>query len=320
MADYSIYKPTIKSNDYIARYDAHVYATQEIAQEVEDAREGENTLVDNLINNYAAYSLRDNIDGDCIYGTATGGDSVTLIDNINNQFTSEIVSSGETEYYIINITESTDNEISGAKIVGLLSESTIVTDSTTLPERWIAVVDWSGDNYIVYSYSKRCISMNNVDQDDTEYATKQFIKTLTDADEVVTITQLQTDYPENSTLINNAGVIEYRQDIISVVVDTSITPYDAVVNDVIAFTTNNESINLPSGTLGDVITFFDINKVVDLSEESPPNIIEIFPYSGERIMAQNVDVPLQITEFTYIFFKLIYVGNTTGWAMVDLQR
>lgn len=48
MADYSSYRPTTDSTDYVTKLDNHITATQSVATEVENAREGQANLLANL--------------------------------------------------------------------------------------------------------------------------------------------------------------------------------------------------------------------------------------------------------------------------------
>ena len=60
---YSSHRVSMGDLDYPTKYDALVDDTEDIAQEVETARETESSLIANLEANYVPYTLEANIDG-----------------------------------------------------------------------------------------------------------------------------------------------------------------------------------------------------------------------------------------------------------------
>ena len=67
--DFDEYKPSAGSTDYVVKYDNFITVLQGYAQELEDARENENTLWDNLDQNYIGYVLGNNLDGSSTDGS-----------------------------------------------------------------------------------------------------------------------------------------------------------------------------------------------------------------------------------------------------------
>jgi len=64
MANFDPYKPSAGSTDYVVKYDNFITIIEDYASEVEAAREGESTLLENLEQNYIGYTLEANINGD----------------------------------------------------------------------------------------------------------------------------------------------------------------------------------------------------------------------------------------------------------------
>ena len=75
------FKPIVGTNDYLTKYDYFVDAMEAYASEEEEARQNESSILVNLQSNYINYNLENNINGEVVSGTATGGSITNLIDS-----------------------------------------------------------------------------------------------------------------------------------------------------------------------------------------------------------------------------------------------
>lgn len=311
MADYSGYLLANEENlgtfSYVTSHTAFVNATEGVATEVENAREDENTLIENLQNNYATYILKNNVDGGALLGRVDDDPlctGTTIIDT-DATFTADMV--GE---YIVNITQSlAEGTVVKVQVVGYTDENTITT--AALPNGGT----WQNDKYSLGG--KRCINMSDpyplgIDEGSNTYVTKEYINGLSGTGVASLYNVSSGNLAANSILVvdSSGEYITSRGERI-----TKIYPFtNATNNDVIATLTSGGIFWLPIGTIGAVITFNDIFRIINSIGSL---IIAPFDGSGDKIMGKPL---LHITEFTGIYFKLLFVGGSNGWVITDLQR
>jgi hypothetical protein len=78
--------------------------------------------------------------------------------------------------------------------------------------------------------------------------------------------------------------------------------------------TANRVVNLPTGILGAVISFADIEGRADNFS------LTINPFTGQKIMNQTAGVSLVVNTYPRCSFDLVYVDATFGWTISRFQR
>jgi hypothetical protein len=322
MAEYGEYIPALGGTDYPEKYDGLVTACELVAQEVENARENESALVDNLTINYAKYSLTNNIDGGAIWGKADDDplcDNTTLIDS-NASFSTTLIGQ-----FVYNVSQSTLESPVSVQITDVpVGGTTLIT--TGLPGATI----WRDDNYSIGGFG--CENMQGPIVQSSDYATVSYVLGKT-GDVAGDIQDLNTgNLNQNDILVINSDgtAITGRPTRFYTAAngtDIITNTFTAAYNDNIHFNVSGGTftISLPPGRVGGIISFTDVDGTVigDYSVLENP-WLQIKPFGTEKIMG-TIDGGggefLIVDQRPYISFSLVYTNDPAfGWSIINLQR
>lgn len=307
MADYDSFKPTIGSLDYPSKYDQLVSATEAVAVEVENARQGAATLVANL-NTYAKYILTDDIDGGAIWGTADSGLDNTTLTATGYDFSGVAIGS-----VVVNASSDPVAYATVESITPTPPYDTITTSDAGTP--------WTDSLFSIGGF--KAINMGVASANSNDYATVSYLDSLT-ATSTTEIAQLGIgSLSANDILaIDPSGTAIIGKPAAFGAIRTTSDPPGTYrsVNENIAFSVSGTlTLRLPTGTGSDgaTIKFSDVNGTID---SGGVNTLVIVPFTGQKIMGQAVDTTLVVSHYPYISFDLVWVEAASSWYIKNLQR